>query len=139
MIVGLKQKKVDSDKVWDYSACLYPEGILDPEKLYLFDNLYGHYRVTLIVGRVNEYTCLAVCHGSYQAACAYGSYRRILADVDQLTCVKGCGNYRGRKLIARFSVYLDLSLRQLNGIAVDTAGDLDEDIGTVQKITRTTW
>lgn len=38
MIVGLKQKQVDSDKVWDYSACLYPEGILDPEKLYLFDN-----------------------------------------------------------------------------------------------------
>ena len=23
--------------VWDYSACLYPEGILDPEKLFLFD------------------------------------------------------------------------------------------------------
>lgn len=38
MIVGVKQKQVDSDKVWDYSACLYPEGILDPEKLFLFDN-----------------------------------------------------------------------------------------------------
>ena len=37
MIVGVKQKQADSDKVWDYSACLYPEGILDPERLYLFD------------------------------------------------------------------------------------------------------
>lgn len=38
MIVGVKQKQVGSDKIWDYSACLYPEGILDPDKLYLFDN-----------------------------------------------------------------------------------------------------
>lgn len=37
MIVGVRQKQADSDKVWDYSACLYPEGILDPERLYLFD------------------------------------------------------------------------------------------------------
>ena len=37
MIVGFKQKQVDSDKVWDYSACLYPEGILNPDKLFLFD------------------------------------------------------------------------------------------------------
>lgn len=38
MIVGIKQKQLDSDKVWDYSACLYPEGIIEPDKLYLFDN-----------------------------------------------------------------------------------------------------
>lgn len=37
MIVGVKQKQANSDKVWDYSACLYPEGILDPDKLFLFD------------------------------------------------------------------------------------------------------
>lgn len=37
MIVGVKQKQVDSEKVWDYSACLYPEGILDPDRLFLFD------------------------------------------------------------------------------------------------------
>lgn len=37
MIVGVKQKQADSDKVWDYSACLYPEGILNPDMLYLFD------------------------------------------------------------------------------------------------------
>lgn len=38
MIVGVKQKQADSDKVWDYSACLYPEGIIDPERLFLFDS-----------------------------------------------------------------------------------------------------
>lgn len=38
MIVGVKQKQANSDKVWDYSACLFPEGILDPERLYLFDS-----------------------------------------------------------------------------------------------------
>ncbi len=38
MIVGVKQKQAGSDKVWDYSACLYPEGILDPDRLFLFDS-----------------------------------------------------------------------------------------------------
>lgn len=38
MIVGVKQKQADSEKVWDYSACLYPEGILNPDKLFLFDS-----------------------------------------------------------------------------------------------------
>lgn len=37
MIVGVKQKQVESNKVWDYCACLYPEGILNPDKLFLFD------------------------------------------------------------------------------------------------------
>ena len=37
MIVGLKQKQVGTDKTWDYSGCLYPEGIIDPERLYLFN------------------------------------------------------------------------------------------------------
>lgn len=37
MIVGVKQRQVDTGKVWDYSACLYPEGIIDPDKLFLFD------------------------------------------------------------------------------------------------------
>jgi len=37
MIVGVKQKQAGADKVWDYSACLYPEGIIDPERLFLFD------------------------------------------------------------------------------------------------------
>ena len=38
MIVGLRQKQDGSDKIWDYSACLYPEGIIDPDQLFLFDN-----------------------------------------------------------------------------------------------------
>lgn len=38
MIVGVKQKQTNTDKVWDYSACLYPEGIIDPDKLFLFDS-----------------------------------------------------------------------------------------------------
>ena len=37
MIVGVKQKQVESNKVWDHCACLYPEGILNPDKLFLFD------------------------------------------------------------------------------------------------------
>ena len=38
MIVGLKQRQEQETKVWDYSACLYPEGIIDPDHLFLFDH-----------------------------------------------------------------------------------------------------
>ena len=38
MIVGVKQLQSGTDKVWDYSACLFPEGILDPQKLFMFDD-----------------------------------------------------------------------------------------------------
>lgn len=38
MIVGLKQQQEKEEKIWDYSGCLYPEGILDPDHLYLFDH-----------------------------------------------------------------------------------------------------
>ncbi len=37
MIVGLRQRQAGTDKVWDYSGCLFPEGIIDPDRLYLFD------------------------------------------------------------------------------------------------------
>ena len=37
MIVGLKQQQENESKIWDYSGCLYPEGILDPDHLFLFD------------------------------------------------------------------------------------------------------
>ena len=33
MIVGLKQKQVDTGEVWDYSSCLYPEGMNFYKKL----------------------------------------------------------------------------------------------------------
>jgi len=38
MICGRIQKKVDSDEVYDYSACYYPEGIINPKELFLFNN-----------------------------------------------------------------------------------------------------
>lgn len=38
MIVGVKQKQANTEKVWDYSACLFPEGIINPERLFLFDS-----------------------------------------------------------------------------------------------------
>lgn len=38
MIVGRLQKQAGTDKVWDYSACFYPEGVLNPNELFLFDH-----------------------------------------------------------------------------------------------------
>jgi len=38
MIVGLKQQQENDPKIWDYSGCLYPEGIIDPDRLFLFDH-----------------------------------------------------------------------------------------------------
>jgi hypothetical protein len=38
MIVGRLQKQDGTDKVWDYSAVLYPEGMIDPSQMFLFDN-----------------------------------------------------------------------------------------------------
>ena len=37
MIVGLNQKEAETDKVWDYSAALYPEGVYDSDSLLLFN------------------------------------------------------------------------------------------------------
>ena len=38
MICGRMQIRVQDNAMFDYSACLYPEGIIDPKKLYLFNN-----------------------------------------------------------------------------------------------------
>jgi hypothetical protein len=38
MIYGRQQKELNSDKVWDYIACLYPEGNLNEEYMYLFNH-----------------------------------------------------------------------------------------------------
>lgn len=40
MIIGVmqKQKKEDGEVLWDYSGCLYPEGYMAPDRLYLFNN-----------------------------------------------------------------------------------------------------
>ena len=39
MIAGYAVKSPESgDKIWDYIGCLYPEGIITPEKNLLFDH-----------------------------------------------------------------------------------------------------
>ncbi|ALC89275.1 hypothetical protein AM500_05350 [Bacillus sp. FJAT-18017] len=38
MIYGRQQKEMQSDKVWDYIACLYPEGNLSEDYMYLFNH-----------------------------------------------------------------------------------------------------
>lgn len=38
MICGRIQKRANDDKLYDYSACYYPEGIIDPKELFLFNN-----------------------------------------------------------------------------------------------------
>ncbi len=39
MIIGVLQKQIKEGKevLWDYSACLYPEGYLGPDKSFLFN------------------------------------------------------------------------------------------------------
>lgn len=38
MIYGRKQKAVDTGKEWDYIACPYPEGNINENYMYLFNN-----------------------------------------------------------------------------------------------------
>lgn len=38
MIYGRKQLQVGTDKEWDYIACLYPEGNISEEYMYLFNH-----------------------------------------------------------------------------------------------------
>ncbi|BAL00619.1 hypothetical protein OBV_34200 [Oscillibacter valericigenes Sjm18-20] len=38
MICGRIQRKAGEQKLYDYCACFYPEGIIDPKELYLFNN-----------------------------------------------------------------------------------------------------
>lgn len=41
MIIGVLQRQIDKDdseKIWDYSGVLYPEGAMGPDKTFLFDN-----------------------------------------------------------------------------------------------------
>ena len=39
MITGVLQKQIDNEeeKIWDYTAVLYPEGAMGPDKSFLFD------------------------------------------------------------------------------------------------------
>lgn len=38
MIVGRLQKNTETGVLWDYSACLYPEGMINPSELILFND-----------------------------------------------------------------------------------------------------
>ena len=38
MICGRIQEDMKTGKTYDYSACFYPEGILDPKELFLFQH-----------------------------------------------------------------------------------------------------
>ena len=38
MICGRIQMQVDSDAIYDYSSCYFPEGIIDPKEMFLFNN-----------------------------------------------------------------------------------------------------
>ena len=38
MIYGRLQRETDGDLVWDYIACLFPEGNINPDHSFLFDN-----------------------------------------------------------------------------------------------------
>lgn len=38
MICGRIQMQQSDEKIFDYSGCLYPEGMLSPDRIYLFNN-----------------------------------------------------------------------------------------------------
>lgn len=38
MVYGRKQQQVATGSVWDYIGCLYPEGNLDEDYMYLFNH-----------------------------------------------------------------------------------------------------
>lgn len=40
MIIGVLQKQLKDGEeiIWDYSACLYPEGYMGPDKTFLFNS-----------------------------------------------------------------------------------------------------
>ena len=38
MICGRVQTRVEDNTIFDYTACLYPEGYIDSQSMYLFNN-----------------------------------------------------------------------------------------------------
>lgn len=39
MIVGYLQKTPNDDKIWDYTAVIYPNGFISPNRMIVFDNI----------------------------------------------------------------------------------------------------
>lgn len=38
MVCGRCQKVADQQRIYDYSGCYYPEGLINPNEVYLFNN-----------------------------------------------------------------------------------------------------
>ena len=38
MIIGVCQKEVQADTLWDYAGCVYPEGYMGADQTFLFNN-----------------------------------------------------------------------------------------------------
>lgn len=38
MITGRLQRQIETGKIWDYCGCYYPEGIINPNELFLFNH-----------------------------------------------------------------------------------------------------
>ncbi|WP_304580917.1 DUF4176 domain-containing protein [Dubosiella newyorkensis] len=52
MIIGRFQRSKESGKIYDYAAVLWPEGMIDSTKMYLFD--HKDTRVLYYIGLQNE-------------------------------------------------------------------------------------
>lgn len=52
MIYGRKQIQTGTAKLWDYIACLYPEGNIDDEHCYLFN--HSDIERTIFIGYQDE-------------------------------------------------------------------------------------
>ena len=52
MIYGRQQIQTETDEVFDYVACLYPEGNIDAEYTYLFN--HSQIREVVFMGLVND-------------------------------------------------------------------------------------
>ena len=37
MVAGVRQRDAETEKIWDYSAVLYPEGMVDSKNVFLFN------------------------------------------------------------------------------------------------------
>ena len=52
MIYGRLQRETDGERVWDYIGCLFPEGNINPDHSFLFDN--GQIESVFFVGCQDE-------------------------------------------------------------------------------------
>ena len=65
MIIGIRQQEAENGKIWDYSGCLYPEGIIDSNALFLFNQ--EQIEMIFFIG-FQDSECLEFLHAVSQAA-----------------------------------------------------------------------